>query len=124
MSKSATDVMQDLLSAAVTDAIGALKTASGGMPNALIRDIGAIHANTAHADLPDAVRASITANVRLAFQRLLKEGYTVAPNDAPPPRPRPAPTVVPRGQFKPPAGRPQRPGPGGPGGPRKPQRPR
>ena len=130
MKKSATEVMQEAVYAAVVDAIAALKAASGGVPNALVRDIGAIHPNTAFGDLPAPLQAAITASVRDAFQRLLKAGYAVAPNDAPPPRQQPAPTVVGRGQYKPPAGgRPQRPGAGpqrpgpGPGGPRKPQRP-
>ena len=123
MKKSATEVMQEAVYAAVVDAIAALKAASGGVPNALIRDIAAIHPNTAFADLPSQLQSAITASVRDAFQRLLKAGYTVSPNDAPPPRPQQAPTVVGRGQYKPPAGgRPQRPGPGT-GGPRKPQRP-
>lgn len=129
MKKSANEVMQDILYAAVLDGIAALKAGSGGMPNALLRDIGAIHPNTAYADLPKDLQTAIGASVRNAFTRLLKEGYAVAPNDGSAPRPRPAggsPTIVPRGVNRPPQGprpagpRPNRPGgPGGRGGPGK-----
>jgi hypothetical protein len=87
MKKSATDVMQDIVSAAVIDAIAALKTASKGLPNNLLRDLNAIHANTAQADLPPDLQASIAASVRNAFSKLLKEGYSVAPGTGQPPRP-------------------------------------
>ena len=86
MTKSATDVMQEIIFSAVLDSIAALKTASKGLPNNLVRDIGAIHANTTFADLPAEVQASINAGVRAAFTRLLKEGYSVAPGQAGPPR--------------------------------------
>lgn len=123
MKKSATDVMEEALYAAVIDAIAALKTASKGLPNTLLRDIGAIHANTAVADLPKEVQASVAASVRTAFTRLMKEGYTVIGKDAPPAR-APAPSGPPRGDrpFRSgPGGRPGGPGGrpgGGPGGPR------
>jgi hypothetical protein len=135
MKKSATDVMQEILSAAVLDAVAALKAASRGVPNNLLRDIGAIHANTTLADLPAELQAAISANVRAAFARLLKEGYSVSPGQAPPQRdtrpPRPSgPPGGPRGpQRRHPPHRdgPRREGPrpGGPGGksgrpPRKP----
>jgi hypothetical protein len=87
MKKSATDVMQDIVSAAVIDGIAALKTASKGLPNNLLRDLNAIHANTAQADLPPDLQASIAASVRSAFSKLLKEGYSVAPGTGQPPRP-------------------------------------
>jgi len=86
MTKSATDVMHDIIVSAVTDAIDALKSASKGMPNILVRDINAIHANAAFADLPPELRAAITSSVRSAFNRLLKEGYTVSEGKAAPPR--------------------------------------
>lgn len=119
MRKSATDVMQDVLFSAVIDAIGALKTASKGLPNTLLRDIGTIHPNTTFADLPKDVQAAIGASVRTAFTQLMKEGYTVAAKDAPPPRPGPAPVQrVERG------GRgPSGPGPRSPGGPGRGPRP-
>ena len=101
MTKSATEVMEDVLFAAVLDAIAALKANAQGMPNALLREINAIHANSARADLPKELQAAISASVRTSFTRLMKEGYSVAPagseRRAPPPRPQG-----------------QRPGPGGP----------
>lgn len=78
MSRSATDTVQDIINAAVVDAIVALKGASKGLPNALLRDVNAIHANTAFADLPEAVRLAVASSVRDAFVRLRKEGYVVA----------------------------------------------
>ena len=91
MTKSATDLMQEILFSAVLDSVAALKTASKGLPNTLLRDINAIHANTTFADLPPELQASITASVRSAFTRLLKEGYSVSPGAPTPARPqRPA----------------------------------
>jgi hypothetical protein len=109
--------MQEIIFAAVVDSLDTLKSASKGVPNTLLRDIGAIHTNSTFADLPKELQATITASVRGAFNRLLKEGYSVAPRDAaPPPRqpgggqpPRPA-RDGPRG--KPPGGNRRRP-PGG-----------
>jgi hypothetical protein len=119
MNKSATDVMQEIIFSAVLDSIAALKTASKGLPNNLVRDIGALHANTTFADLPPEVQASITASVRAAFTRLLKEGYSVAPGQGGPPR-----NAPPRresageGQRRGgPPGRGPRPGGGRPSGP-------
>jgi hypothetical protein len=79
MTKSATDIMEEIIFTSVIDAIMALKAASKGMPNTLLRDLNAIHANVTRADLPADVQAAIQANVRAAFGRLLKEGYSVAP---------------------------------------------
>jgi len=79
MTRSATDVMQDILYTAVIDAIAAMKTASRGVPNTLLRDLNAIHANSTFADLPPELQAAIQASVRAAFTRLLKEGYSVSP---------------------------------------------
>jgi len=86
MPKSATDVMHDVIFAAVIDAVAALRSASGGLPNTLLRDLNAIHANTTFADLPKEVQAAITDNVRAAFTRLLREGYSVTSGSAPPAR--------------------------------------
>lgn len=86
MTRSATEVMQDIISSAVLDSIDALKGASKGMPNTLLRDLNAIHANTAFADLPKDLQAAISASVRAAFTRLLKEGYAVAPAGSAPQR--------------------------------------
>lgn len=78
MAKSATDIVQDVINAAVVDAIVALKDASRGLPNALIRDLASVHANTAFSDLPPAVQKTVDASVREAFARLRKEGYVIA----------------------------------------------
>lgn len=86
MAKSATDVMQEIVFSAVIDSIVALKGASKGVPNVLIRDLNAVHPNVTLADL----RSAIDASVRDAFSRLRKEGYAVGPaGSVPPPRPRP-----------------------------------
>lgn len=108
MEKSATDVMQEIIFAAVVDSLGALKTASKGMPNTLLRDINAIHTNSTFADLPKELQTTITASVRAAFNRLLKEGYSVSQGQAAPPRTAPR-NAPPKG---PPPGdrRPPRPG--------------
>jgi hypothetical protein len=87
MTRAAAEVMQDVLYAAVVDAIGALKAASKGVPNTLLRDLNAIHANTAFADLPPELHSALQASVRAAFTRLLKEGYSVSPAGSAPPRP-------------------------------------
>lgn len=110
MQRSATDIMQEIIFSAVIDSLSALKTASKGMPNTLLRDINAIHANATFADLPKDVQASIQQSVRAAFNRLLKEGYNVSSGQAAPQRPQ--------------SQRPDRPtGPrGAPGGARRPPR--
>jgi hypothetical protein len=90
MKNSATDIMQEILFSAVMDAVAALKTASKGMPNSLLRDINAMGPNTAFADLPKEVQAGITGAVRTAFNRLLKEGYSVARTGSAPPPSRPS----------------------------------
>ena len=90
--------MHDVIAAAVIDAIMALRDASKGVPNVLLRDLNSIHSNTAFQDLPPALQKSVEAHVRSAFSRLQKEGYTVLnPRLAPPPRPQPtAPPHSPR----------------------------
>jgi hypothetical protein len=117
MTKPATEVMHDVIVAAVIDGVTALRSASKGMPNALLRDINAIHPNTTFEDLPQELQASIQQSVRAAFTRLQKEGYTVLnPKLAPPPRPQPRPP----GGGPRPAGGPPR----APSGPRDQRRPR
>jgi len=92
MAKSATDIVQDVINAAVVDAIVALKDASQGVPNALIRDLASIHANTAFGDLPPAVQKAVAASVRNAFAQLRKDGYVIAEaKSVLPTAPRPAP---------------------------------
>lgn len=105
MAKSATDVMQEIIFSAVIDSIAALKTASKGLPNTLLRDLNAIHANTTFADLPPELQAAIGSSVRAAFSRLLKEGYSVSGGQAEsmPPRAR---TGMREGSGRPPHPRP------------------
>jgi hypothetical protein len=100
MKKSATEVMQEIVAAAVLDAVAALKAASRGLPNNLLRDLSAIHANTTFADLPAEVQAAISASVRAAFSRLQKEGYSVSGGEPAVPRP-PRPSVPAAGQHRP-----------------------
>jgi hypothetical protein len=100
MRKSATDVMQDIVAAAVLDAIAALKAASRGLPNNLLRDLNAIHANTTLADLPAEVQTAVAASVRAAFSRLQKEGYSVSGGEPAAPRP-PRPGAAPAAQHRP-----------------------
>ena len=135
MTKSATDIMQEIIYSAVVDSLLALRTASKGVPNALLRDINAIHPNTTFADLPQDLQAAIGASVRAAFTRLLREGYSVSPantagrtaplrRDGPsperrprPPGPRPSGSRRDRpGGGKGPAGSAGRPGPKKPRG--------
>jgi hypothetical protein len=132
MRKSATDVMQDIVAAAVLDAIAALKTASKGLPNNLLRDLNAIHANTTLSDLPAEVQTAVAASVRAAFSRLQKEGYSVSGGEPAAPRPArpgasPAPAAQQRPFRRPPpkrdgAGPGRPPGKGG-GGARPPRKP-
>ena len=82
MPKAASDVMQSIIFAAVVDAVEALKASSGGVPNAMLRDLQSLHRNSAFADLPKAVQDSIGLSVRSAFNELLREGYAVGPKTA------------------------------------------
>ena len=120
MPRAATDVMQSVIFSAVLDAFEALKTASKGLPNQMVRDIQSIHRNTTFADLPKELQDAIAASVRGAFTQLLKEGYSVAPRDAGPGRPQPRHgELVDRGARGPRSPRPQGRGPR-PSGPRSP----
>lgn len=134
MAKSATDLMQEILFSTVLDSIVALKDAANGLPNPLLRELNSIHPNTTYADLPREVQAAIATNVRSAFTRLLKEGYSVAQGveqrrappaaSAPTHRPRGGPGDRPRGGSG--DRRPPRDGQGpkrGPGPGNKPRRP-
>jgi hypothetical protein len=128
MKKSATDLMQEIVFSAVIDAIDAMKARSKGVPNTLLRDLNALHANTAFADLPPELHAAIAGSVRGAFAKLLKEGYSVSPGQPAAPRPAPAEGVrVDRRERRPPprhgdapGPRGPRRGPGGAGGPGRP----
>jgi hypothetical protein len=88
MARSATEVMHDIVFATVVDSIVALKAASNGVPNTLLRDLNAVHANTTFADLPKELQATIDKSVRAAFTRLLKEGFLVSPEPRAPKGPR------------------------------------
>ena len=135
MPRAATDVMQSILFSAVLDAVGALKSASKGLPNQLLRDVQAIHPNVTFADLPKELQDAISSATRGAFTQLLKEGYSVAPKDSAPVRSQPRQgEVVDRGSRGPrppargprPGGAPRGPGTprNGPGGPRGGGKPR
>ena len=82
MPRAATDVMQSILFSAVLDGIAALKRASGGLPNQLLRDVQAIHPNVTFADLPKELQDALAESTRTAFTQLLKEGYAVGPRQA------------------------------------------
>src|ERR687890_1814110 len=79
MPRAANEVMQSIIFSAVLDAIAALKAASGGLPNQLLRDVQAIHPNVTFADLPKQLQDAIAESTRAAFTQLLKEGYAVGP---------------------------------------------
>ena len=79
MQKAANDVMQSIIFSAIIDAVAALKRASGGLPNQLLRDVQAIHPNVTLADLPKELQDQIAETTRSAFTGLLKEGYAVGP---------------------------------------------
>ncbi len=128
MTRAANDVMQSVIFSAVLDAVAALKKASGGLPNQLLRDVQAIHPNVTFADLPKPLQDAIAASTRTAFTALLKEGYAVGPKqqmqasrplDRVPERQRRDPTDrrgPPRGPGGPPVRRGGRPPKGGGGG--------
>ena len=145
MARAAQDVMQSILFSAVLDSLAALKRASGGLPNQLLRDVQAIHPNVTFADLPKELQDAIAESTRAAFTQLLKEGYAVGPRqqmqqsrpmDRVPERPRHAPGSVdrrgpPRGPRR--AGAPSGSGddkprgpdrPRGPGSPSRPRKPK
>jgi hypothetical protein len=129
MPRAATDVMQSIMFSAVLDGIAALKRASGGLPNQLLRDVQAIHPNVTFADLPKELQDAIAESTRAAFTQLLKEGYAVGPRqqmqqsrplDRVPERQRPDRRGPPRGPGGP-VRRGGRPPKGGGGGGAKPK---
>jgi len=137
MPRAANDVMQSILFSAVLDGIAALKRASGGLPNQLLRDVQAIHPNVTFADLPKALQDQLAESTRTAFTALLKEGYAVGPRqemqstrpmDRVPERQRPSNDRrgPPRGPRRgPPSGDGPNRGPRGPGGgPSRPRKPK
>ena len=137
MPRAAHDVMQSIIFSAMLDGIAALKRASGGLPNQLLRDVQAIHPNVTFADLPRELQDQIAESTRAAFTALLKEGYAVGPRqqmqatrpmDRVPERQRPNDRRGPsRGPRRAPGGggpdKPRGPG-GGPGGSGRPRKPK
>ena len=117
MPRAANDVMQSIIFSAVLDAIAALKRASGGLPNQLLRDVQAIHPNVTFADLPKELQDAIAETTRGAFTQLLKEGYAVGPRQQMQ-QSRPIDRVPERQRTSDRRGPPR--GPGGPSRPRKP----
>src|SRR6476660_2860260 len=79
MPRAANDVMQSIIFSAILDGIAALKRASGGLPNQLLRDVQAIHPNVTFADLPRELQDALAESTRAAFSQLLKQGYAVDP---------------------------------------------
>ena len=136
MPRAANEVMQSVIFSAVLDAVAALKRASGGLPNQLLRDVQAIHPNVTFADLPKELQDQIAESTRTVFTQLLKEGYAVGlrqqmqqsrPMDRVPERRGPGSQDrrgPPRGPRR---GQPGGNGPdkprGGPGGPSRPRKP-
>lgn len=134
MQRAATDVMQSIIFSAVLDGIAALKRASGGLPNQLLRDVQAIHPNVTFADLPKELQDAIAESTRAAFSQLLKDGYAVGPRqqmqqsrpiDRVPERQRPDRRGPPRPPRRGPGSGegPDKPR-GGPGGPSRPRKPK
>ena len=132
MPRAANDVMQSVIFSAILDALAALKRASGGLPNQLVRDVQAIHPNVTFADLPKELQDAIVETTRAAFTQLLKDGYAVGPRQALA-QSRPMDRVPERDRRGPPGerrprrsgGPPRDPngrGPAGPGGPNRPRR--
>jgi len=139
MPRSANEVMQSIVFSAILDGLAALKTASKGLPNQLLRDVQAIHPNVTFADLPKELQDAIAESTRTAFTQLLKEGYAVGPKqqmqvsrpmDRVPERQRHAPGSQdrrgpPRGPRRgPPSGEGPNKGPRGPGNPSRPRKPK
>jgi len=140
MPRAASEVMQSIIFSAILDAVAALKSASKGLPNQLLRDVQAIHPNVTQADLPKELQDAIAESTRAAFTQLLKEGYAVGPKseqrpqrpmDRVPERDRREPadrrmvrrTPGRRGPPRPEGDGPGR-GPRGPGGPSRPRKPK
>ena len=138
MQRSANEVMQSIVFSAILDGIAALKTASKGLPNQLLRDVQTIHPNVTFADLPKELQDAIAESTRSAFTQLLKEGYAVGPRqqmqqsrpmDRVPERQRHAPGSPdrrgpPRGPRRGPGNNEGQDKPRGPGAPNRPRKPK
>src|SRR3954468_16643262 len=79
MPRAANDVMQSIIFSAILDGLAALKRASGGLPNQLLRDLPAIPPHVTFAELPKELQDAIVESTRAAFTQLLKESYAVGP---------------------------------------------
>jgi len=135
MARAASEVMQSIIFSAILAGLAALKRASGGLPNQLLRDVQAIHPNVTFADLPKELQDQIAESTRTAFTQLLKDGYAVGPRQQMQ-QSRPMDRVPERQRITdrrgPPRGpRPPRPGgegpdrgPRGPGGGGRPRKPK
>lgn len=77
--KTATEVVQDALFSAIIDAVMAVKNDAKGMPNTVLREVNAMHANSTFADLPEHVQKSIRESTKSTLNRLRKEGFSVTP---------------------------------------------
>ena len=69
MARSANEVMQSIIFSAILDGIAALKTASRGLPNQLLRDVQAIHPNVTFADLPKELQDQIAEAARAKAEK-------------------------------------------------------
>lgn len=76
---SANEVLRAAVFSAFCAGIEAYRQHSNGVPNVMLRDISAIHGNTAFSDLPDVVQKALRDSTDQAFRKLLQSGYTVAP---------------------------------------------
>lgn len=85
MSSSANEIIRAAIFSAVIDAVKAFRDASNGVPNAMLRDLSAVHANTGFGDLPEEVQKAIRASTEETFRRLLKDGYVIQPKSTPRP---------------------------------------
>jgi hypothetical protein len=134
MQRPANEVMQAIIFSAVVEAMEALKRASGGLTNQLLRHVQAIHRNVTFAALPKDLQDAIVETTRTAFTQLLKDGYAVGPRQAMAQsrpmdrvperdrRPRGPATGVRRGGRPPRGDGPDKPGGGPGGGPSRPRR--
>lgn len=76
---SASEVLRAAIFSAFCAGIEAYRQNAGGLPNVLVRDLAAIHGNTAFSDLPEGVQKALKESTDQTFRKLLQAGYTVAP---------------------------------------------
>ena len=75
MQNSAKEVIRAAIFSAVIEAVSAFREQSKGVANVMIRDLAAVHDNTAFSDLPDAVQTAIRTSTDEALRRLHKDGF-------------------------------------------------